>query len=83
MNHGGSGMIGLQEMLLQTYGNESRTLLVLPAWPSDWNVDFKLQAPFNTTVEGVVSGGELTQLTVTPEARMEDVVVGEGYTSPS
>lgn len=75
-NHGGSGMIGLQEMLLQTYGNESRTIRVLPAWPSDWDADFKLRAPFNTTVEGSVKGGSLVNLVVTPESRMDDVVVG-------
>ena len=69
-------MIGLQEMLLQTYGNESRTLRVLPAWPDDWDADFKLNAPFETTVEGTVKGGQLVSLKVTPEERQEDVVVG-------
>ena len=69
-------MVGLQEMLLQTYGNESRTLRVLPAWPEDWDADFKLCAPFNTTVEGVVKGGELVELRVTPEERRGDVVIG-------
>lgn len=70
-------MIGLQEMLLQTYGNESRTLRVLPAWPMEWDVDFKLCAPFNTTVEGVVRQGNLTELIVTPQDRMADVVIGQ------
>lgn len=69
-------MIGLQEMLLQTYGNESRTLRVLPAWPNDWDVDFKLNAPFKTTVEGTFKDGNLTTLKVTPTERMADVVIG-------
>ena len=36
---GGSGMIGLQEMLMQVDGKE---ILLMPAWPADWDVDFEL-----------------------------------------
>jgi len=70
-NWGGSGMIGLQEMLLQTPGDK---ILLLPAWPKDWDVDFKLHAPRQTTVEAVVKGGKLATLKVTPESRRKDVV---------
>ncbi len=75
-NWGGSGMIGLQEMLLQTPG---RTIHVLPAWPKDWDVDFKLKAPYRTTVTGRVRNGKLVELTVTPESRRKDLIVGEGW----
>ena len=78
MDTGGTGMIGLQDMLLQTNGNASRTIRLLPAWPSNWTADFKLSAPFNTTVEGTVSGGNFTKLTVTPSERMADVIIGQG-----
>ena len=70
-NWGGSGMIGLQEMLLQTIGDEIR---ILPAWPKDWDVDFKLHAPKNTTVEVSYKSGEITSLVVTPKSRRKDVV---------
>ena len=40
-NWGGMGMIGLQEMLMQTVGDQ---ILLLPAWPKTWDVDFKLHA---------------------------------------
>jgi len=73
-NWGGSGMIGLQEMLLQTIGDEIR---LLPAWPKDWDVDFKLHAPRQTVVEGKVRGGKLVELKVTPEGRRKDVVIAE------
>lgn len=73
-NWGGSGMIGLQEMLLQTNGNQ---ILLFPAWPKEWNVHFKLHAPGNTTVEATLRDGRLTQLKVTPESRRGDVVVME------
>ena len=38
-NHAGSAMSALQEMLLQTNG---RKIYVAPAWPKEWDVDFKL-----------------------------------------
>ena len=69
-NWGGSGMIGLQEMLLQTVGDR---ILLLPAWPKDWDVDFKLHAPKNTTVECRYRGGKIENLVITPEARRKDL----------
>ena len=72
LDNGGSGMITLQEMLLQPDG---RKLLLLPAWPSNWSADFKLHAPLETTVEGHVEGGKLTRLIVLPRNRAKDVVL--------
>ena len=71
-NWGGSGMIGLQEMLLQTIGDK---IHVLPAWPKEWDVNFKLHAPKNTTVEVSYKNGEIVSLLVSPESRMKDVVI--------
>lgn len=71
-NWGGSGMIGLQEMLLQTNGDE---ILLFPAWPTNWDVDFKLYAPHKTTVEVSLRNGELIKLKVFPEHREKDVVL--------
>jgi hypothetical protein len=67
-------MIGLQEMLMQTSENEIR---LLPAWPEDWDVDFRLHAPENTIVEGSVRNGEIQDLKVTLEQRLADVIIGE------
>lgn len=80
MDHGGSAMTGLQDMLLQTDGAR---LLLLPAWPADWDVDFKLHAPDQTTVAGTVRGGRLTSLTVEPESRRGDVEVQAPYVAPA
>jgi hypothetical protein len=71
-NWGGSGMIGLQEMLLQT---DDKKIFLFPAWPKDWSVSFKLHAPYNTTVEGVLTDGKLTSLQVIPESRKSDLVI--------
>jgi len=70
-DHGGVLMRALQAMLLQC---EGRAIHVLPAWPADWDVSFKLCAPYRTTVEGEVRGGELVKLVVTPRSRERDVV---------
>ena len=70
-DNGGNGENGLQQMLLQVDG---RKLLLLPAWPENWNADFKLHAPYRTTIEGKVRKGRLTELVVTPAARRVDVV---------
>lgn len=70
-NWGGSGMITLQEMLLQCRG---RRLLLFPAWPRAWDVGFKLHAPYGTVVEGELKAGRLVALRVEPETRMADVV---------
>jgi alpha-L-fucosidase 2 len=74
LDNGGSGMITLEEMLLQPDG---RKLLLLPAWPAGWSADFKLHAPFETTVEGHVENGKLVRLIVTPKSRAKDVEVVE------
>jgi hypothetical protein len=72
-DHGSVIMIALQRMLMQCDGD---TIRLVPAWPKDWNANFKLHAPKNTTVEGRVENGKLTDLKVTPESRRKDVVIG-------
>lgn len=71
-DNGGNGMHALQTMLLQFDG---RKLLLLPAWPQDWDAEFKLRAPMQTTVEGSVRAGKITNLKVTPAERKKDIVV--------
>ncbi|HWY75927.1 MAG TPA: hypothetical protein VN281_09940 [Verrucomicrobiae bacterium] len=65
-------MITLQLMLMQFDG---KRILLLPAWPADWAADFKLHAPYRTTVEGRVEGGKIVKLKVTPASRSKDLVV--------
>jgi alpha-L-fucosidase 2 len=70
-DNGGNGENGLQQMLMQTDGKK---IILLPAWPKGWNADFKLNAPYNTTVQGKVENGKITNLIVNPASRMQDVV---------
>ena len=71
LDNGGTGMITLESMLMQSDG---KRIQLLPAWPGDWTVDFKLHAPYQTTVEGHVESGKITNLRVTPQSRTKDVV---------
>ncbi len=70
-DHGCNGLMALQTMLLQA---EGRKILLFPAWPKDWDVEFKLHAPLQTTVECAYRGGRIDRLTVTPESRAQDVI---------
>lgn len=71
-NWGGSGMIGLQEMLMQTVGDK---IYILPAWPKGKDVCFKLHAPGNTTVEVEYIGGKIRKCIVSPLTRQKNIVV--------
>ncbi len=97
-NWGGAGMIGLQEMLLQTHSDAPASLhgkvnlgdirlntgngvklRLLPAWPVDWDVDFRLHAPGQTIVEAKVRDGRIMELKVTPEHRQEDLILPDNF----
>ena len=76
-NWGGSGMVGMQEMVMQTHAlpGERGKIRLFPAWPKDWDVDFKLHAPYQTTVEGTFESGKMKSLQVSPKERKQDVVL--------
>ncbi len=78
-DNGGNGLHTLQTMLIQFDGKK---ILVLPTWPGDWDVDFKLHAPYHTTVSGIYKQGKLVSLQVDPPERRKDVQIGSGTTAP-
>ncbi len=71
-NWGGSGMIGLQEMLMQTPGD---SIHLFPAWPREWDVDFRLHAPYGTRVDATLRAGRLVALSVEPPAAQSRIVL--------
>ncbi len=71
-DHGSNGLMALQTMILQAHGQR---ILLFPAWPAQWDVEFRLCAPLRTTVEGSYRDGKLEWLKVDPPARARDVVV--------
>ncbi len=74
-DHGGNLLMTLQSMLIQTDGDE---ILLFPAWPLEWNVDFKLYAPRNTVIEGSLQNGKITILIVNPPERQQDIKIKKG-----
>lgn len=71
-NWAGSGMIGLQEMLLQS---NDKAIYLFPAWPKEWNVRFRLHAPYQTIVEAELKNGQVKLLKVIPESRRKDIEI--------
>jgi hypothetical protein len=67
---GGVASIAPQAVLLQWDG---RLIQLLSACLPDCDVEFRLQAPFQTIVKGKVENGRLESLRVTPESRLADV----------
>ena len=57
-NRGGSGMIGLQEMLLQE--NEDNNPVLFPAWPREWNCRFCLYISGRRCIEAELKNGRIT-----------------------
>ena len=50
-------------------------IYLLPAWPSQWDVDFKLHLSAGAVLTGTVKDGKLVTWDITPAARKADVVV--------
>ena len=78
-DHFGAGSTALQRMLVQEAGDK---ILLLPAWPADWDADFKLHLARNTAISGKVKDGKLTNWTIEPAARKKDVVVYKPQRAP-
>lgn len=71
-DHAGGLLHSLQVMLLQCEGKD---MMLFPAWPKEWDVDFKLHAPYQTTIEGRLRSGVLEEIVVSPESRRGDLRV--------
>ena len=62
--------MSLQSMLLQADGDR---IFVAPAWPKDWDVEFKLNAPHGASIEGTIKAGAIESVKTTPDKRLSDV----------
>ncbi len=72
-DHGGVLTKAVQSQLMQVdpYSNK---IYLLPAWPKEWNAEFKLHAPQQTIVQGKIKNGKVIDLTVTPKSRQKDII---------
>jgi hypothetical protein len=73
-DHFGSGSTALQRMIVQEADDK---ILLLPAWPADWDTDFKLHLANKTVIQGKVKNGKLSDWSIYPENREKDVVIYE------
>ena len=70
--HGAVLMKTLQSMIIQC---DVDSIYLLPSWPKDWNVKFKLHAPFNTVIDGQYTNGKLIINKVIPEYRSKQIKI--------
>ena len=57
-------------MLMQTDGKK---IYLLGAWPKEWDVEFKLHAPYKTIIRGRLRKGIFEELEVSPKHRIKDI----------
>ena len=69
--HGCLLIATLQVMLLQC---DCWKIFLCPAWPADWDVSFKLNASYGTTIGGCVTDGKMDFRTI-PIENEADVTV--------
>ncbi|MGD0130297.1 MAG: hypothetical protein ABSF46_33695 [Terriglobia bacterium] len=82
-NWGGSAMVGLQEMLVAAQPEAKSRILLFPAWPRDWDVDFKLHTSGQTIVECSYRHSQVVKLAVTPSSRAAATLNMLGKNPPS
>ena len=51
-------------------------MVLMPAWPKEWNCDFKLYAKQNTIIQGEIVNGTIQDLEVFPKERKKDLYLG-------
>lgn len=56
-DHGSNIMLTLQYMILQNHENKA---YLLPCWPKNWNLQFKLHTSQSTIIKGCYRDGKLT-----------------------
>lgn len=71
-DHGGNLLLTLQEMVMQAYDNK---VYVLPAFPKDWNVSFKLYIPGENNISGVYKEGKWMKKPVLRKETKQKIVI--------
>lgn len=75
-DHGAVAMIALQRMLLHYNDDE---IHLLPAWPKDWDVDFRLHTPNSTVISISVKNGEVIQSTMEPDNNDSKIIISSDF----
>ena len=72
-DHFGAGAVALQRMLVQE--DEDGKLFLFPAWPDNWDVDFRLHVSGKAIVTGRVKNGKVERWDITPASRKKNAVL--------
>jgi hypothetical protein len=78
-DHFGAGATALQRMLVQEAAGK---ILLLPAWPAAWDVDFRLHLAGPAVLSGTTRDGKLLAWDIQPSSRRKDVVVCQPQSAP-
>lgn len=78
-DHFGAGSTALQRMLVQEAGGK---IHLLPAWPANWDADFKFHLEGKTVLTGTVKDGKLQKWDIQPASRRQDVVLHKPQAVP-
>jgi hypothetical protein len=70
-DHGGNYRVGLQRMLMQW--DDTGKIYILPAWPKEWPVKFRLHAIDKAIVDVEYRDGKIN-CTVKPKSKRKDLV---------
>lgn len=73
VQHSSVAATALQRMILQDVDEK---MVLMPAWPKEWNCDFKLYAKQNTIIQGEIVNGTIQDLEVFPKERKKDLYLG-------
>jgi hypothetical protein len=71
-DNGGVLLMGFQSMVLQ---NDGEKTVVLPAWPDEWNVEFRLHSINNTVVSGKYKDGKLLEIHSDPTVDEDNLMI--------
>jgi len=61
---------------------QGKKIILFKSWPSEWDGDYRRQAPDDTTVEMSIRSNKLVKLLVTPASRRTDLVITPPFRDP-
>lgn len=71
-DHGANIIHLLQQMVMQVKGNN---VYILPAFPKEWNVSFKLHPNSTTTIELEYKDGKIKKMDIYPEEEKNNIII--------
>ena len=69
------GNVVLSTLNYMLWNWKGDTIYVCPAWPKDWDCEFKFRGPKQTLVQGRVQAGQVFLDRVVPESRRKDIII--------